>query len=85
MSQAAQLQLAYFGKLPSRGDFVKSPNQTQLLDTLDRWLSQAMEMLAEDPGWKTVYDAWQPVQFAFRNHLHKIWRIHYRIRLIVWD
>lgn len=65
MSQAAQLQLAYFGKLPSRGDFVKSPNQTQLLDTLDRWLSQAMEMLAEDPGWKTVYDAWQPVQFAF--------------------
>ncbi|MDC6179216.1 type VI secretion system-associated protein TagF [Ralstonia solanacearum] len=64
MSQT-QLQLAYFGKLPSRGDFVKSANNVQLLDTLDRWLAQGMELLAEAPDWKATYDTWQPVQFAF--------------------
>lgn len=64
MNPSTQLNLAYFGKLPTRGDFVKSDNNTQLLDTLDRWLSHSMELLAEDPGWKSVYDAWQPVQFA---------------------
>lgn len=51
-----QLQLSYFGKLPSRGDFVKSANNVQLLDTLDRWLAQGMELLAEAPDWKTTYD-----------------------------
>jgi type VI secretion system protein ImpM len=66
MSQRpVQLAIAYFGKIPSRGDFIKSANNTQLLDTLDRWLAQAMEMLAEDSRWKLTYDAWQPVQFAF--------------------
>ena len=60
-----QLQLSYFGKLPSRGDFVKSDNNVQLLDTLDRWLAQGMELLAEAPDWKTTYDTWKPVQFAF--------------------
>ncbi|WP_227459743.1 type VI secretion system-associated protein TagF [Cupriavidus pauculus] len=64
MTPSTQLNLAYFGKLPSRGDFVKSENNTQLLGTLDHWLSQSMELLSEDPGWKSVYDAWQPVQFA---------------------
>ncbi len=72
MSQPTQLQLSYFGKLPSRGDFVKSANNAQLLDTLDRWLAQGMELLAEDPGWKTIYDGWKPVQFAFLGSRSKL-------------
>ena len=44
MSQT-QLQLSYFGKLPSRGDFVKSANNVQLLDTLDRWLAQGLSLI----------------------------------------
>lgn len=71
MSQT-QLQLSYFGKLPSRGDFVKSANNVQLLDTLDRWLAQGMELLAEAPDWKTTYDNWKPVQFAFLGSQSKL-------------
>ncbi|TVT48471.1 MAG: type VI secretion system-associated protein TagF [Denitromonas halophila] len=54
-----------FGKLPSRGDFVKGPNQHSLTRMLDRWLSAAMELLSEDPRWKIAYDEAPAVDFAF--------------------
>lgn len=54
-----------FGKIPSRGDFVKGSGQHQLINVLDRWISQAMERLSEDPRWKTAYDSACSVDFAF--------------------
>jgi type VI secretion system protein ImpM len=65
MTQTVQAQIAYFGKIPSRGDFVKSPHNPQLLQTLDSWIAQALELLAEDPRWKIVYESAQPMHFAF--------------------
>ena len=65
MTQSVQAQLAYFGKIPSRGDFVKSTHNPQLLQTLDRWVAHATELLAEDPRWKIVYDNAKPMHFAF--------------------
>lgn len=61
----ASLHPAYFGKLPSRGDFVRSSGDSQLLAPLDRWLSRTMELLSEDARWKLLYDALPPVDFAF--------------------
>ncbi|WP_255213726.1 type VI secretion system-associated protein TagF, partial [Burkholderia pseudomallei] len=46
MTQTVQAQIAYFGKIPSRGDFVKSAHNPQLLQTLDHWIARAMELLA---------------------------------------
>lgn len=54
-----------FGKIPSRGDFVKGTGQHQLVSVLDRWISQAMERLSEDPRWKSAYDGACSVDFAF--------------------
>lgn len=54
-----------FGKIPSRGDFVKGSGQHQLIGTLDRWVSQAMELLSEDSRWKIAYDAAGAFDFAF--------------------
>ncbi|GLU30646.1 type VI secretion system-associated protein TagF [Trinickia caryophylli] len=72
MTQSVQAQLAYFGKIPSRGDFVKSTNNPQLLQTLDRWVAQAMELLAEDPRWKIVYEDARPMHFAFLGSQSKL-------------
>lgn len=72
MTQSAHAQLAYFGKIPSRGDFVKSTHNPQLLQTLDRWVAQAMELLAEDPRWKIVYDNAKPMHFAFLGSQSKL-------------
>ena len=35
-----------FGKLPGRGDFVRTPDQHALMLTLDRWAGGSIELLA---------------------------------------
>lgn len=60
-----QAHVTYFGKIPSRGDFVKATNSHQLVSTLDQWLMQAMELMSVDPRWKITYDAVRPINFAF--------------------
>lgn len=56
--------LMYFGKLPCRGDFVRSSQHAPLIDSLDQWQTQSMERLSTDPRWKLVYDAAPSMQFA---------------------
>ena len=63
--QSPAYRTAYFGKIPSRGDFVKNTSHQQLMSSLDLWIASAMENLAQDPHWKPLYDAAQPMQFAF--------------------
>ncbi|HET7795532.1 MAG TPA: type VI secretion system-associated protein TagF [Rhizobacter sp.] len=60
----ATAQALYFGKLPSRGDFVRSSAGSALIRSIDEWMSQTMELLAEEARWKIVYDAAAPVHFA---------------------
>jgi type VI secretion system protein ImpM len=55
--------LVYFGKLPSRGDFVRSHQAPALIHTLDRWLTAGVEALASDVRWKTIYDQAPPAHF----------------------
>ena len=59
------LPVSYFGKLPSRGDFVRTPESQPLMALLDRWAGQGVELLAQDPGWKQLYDEAAPLHFAF--------------------
>lgn len=65
MSSATPVSLVYFGKIPSRGDFVRGGKQGALLQTLDRWVSQAVDLMTADPRWKEVYDRSPPAHFAF--------------------
>ncbi|HEY4541023.1 MAG TPA: type VI secretion system-associated protein TagF [Noviherbaspirillum sp.] len=62
---ATQTSIAYFGKIPSRGDFVKASDNTALISILDEWLAQTMELLASEPRWKLLYDAVPPMHFSF--------------------
>ncbi|WP_052101468.1 type VI secretion system-associated protein TagF [Novilysobacter arseniciresistens] len=57
--------LGCFGKLPSRGDFVRTPDQHGLMATLDRWAGGGIELLARSPDWKRLYDSARPLHFAF--------------------
>ncbi|MFN4326672.1 MAG: type VI secretion system-associated protein TagF [Azonexus sp.] len=65
MSKQISSPATCFGKIPSRGDFIKGNGQHQLIGVLDRWVSQGMERLSEDPRWKTAYDSACGVDFAF--------------------
>lgn len=58
-------RVGYFGKLPSRSDFVKAGQDVALLGILDQWLAQVMDALPANARWKAHYDALEPVDFAF--------------------
>ena len=59
------VRIGYFGKLPSRADFIKATNNLALANLLDGWLAEVMNLLSVDPRWKINYDAMRPLQFAF--------------------
>ena len=67
MSRSAPTATAvsYFGKIPSRGDFVKGSDNPGLVKVLDDWLAQAMDLMSGDARWKLSYDAVAPLHFAF--------------------
>ncbi len=58
-------RIAYFGKLPECGDFVRSPGDQVLVELTDQWLANAMQGLAANPRWRQHYDACAPLDFAF--------------------
>ncbi|HRN61193.1 MAG TPA: type VI secretion system-associated protein TagF [Luteimonas sp.] len=64
MSEVA-IPVGYFGKLPSRGDFVRTADNHQLMQLLDRWAGQGLELLSQDVAWKQSYEAAPPLHFAF--------------------
>ncbi len=64
MSRATPTSIGYFGKIPTRGDFVKASDNQALIKILDDWLAQAMDLLSADPRWKITYDAVAPLHFA---------------------
>ena len=57
--------VGYFGKIPTRGDFVKGNDNPALIKVLDDWLAQAMDLMSADARWKLNYDAVEPLHFAF--------------------
>ncbi len=65
MSRAVATSIGYFGKIPSRADFVKASDNPALLKVLDDWLARAMDLLSGDARWKLSYDALPPLHFAF--------------------
>lgn len=58
-------RIGYFGKLPTRGDFIKAADNLALANLLDGWLAEVMNLLSADPRWKLNYDAMPPIDFAF--------------------
>jgi type VI secretion system protein ImpM len=65
MVRPTNVRLDYFGKLPSRGDFVRGAHQPALMQQLDAWVSRAMDALSEDVRWKATFDAATPLHFVF--------------------
>jgi type VI secretion system protein ImpM len=55
MSEGKGSRVAYFGKVPARGDFVRSNWYSPFLQRLDAWITGATESLVRDPSWKTDY------------------------------
>lgn len=68
---ACSNRMGYFGKIPTRSDFVKLTHDVQVMAMLDGWLAQVMSRLPTDPRWKLYYDQMAPVSFAFVGHARR--------------
>lgn len=66
------IPVSYFGKLPSRGDFVRTPDNHHLMGLLDRWVGSGLELLSQDIAWKQSYEAAQSLHFAFLGPRSKL-------------
>jgi type VI secretion system protein ImpM len=64
MSRIVHTPLLYFGKVPARGDFIRSNHAPALIQAVDRWMSRGIEALATDVRWPIVYDRAPPMRFA---------------------
>lgn len=62
---AAAPRVAWFGKLPECGDFVRSAGEQVLVELTDQWLASVMQRLSANPRWRQHYDACGPLDFAF--------------------
>ncbi len=58
------VSIGYFGKVPTRGDFIKATDNPNLINLIDDWLTRSMELFSVEPRWKTIYDNIAPMQFA---------------------
>ncbi|WP_058834355.1 type VI secretion system-associated protein TagF [Luteimonas abyssi] len=65
MTQTVSAPVSYFGKIPGRGDFVRTADNHQLMALLDRWAGGSIELLSRNPDWKRLYDATPGVAYAF--------------------
>ncbi|NZA28507.1 type VI secretion system-associated protein TagF [Luteimonas sp. SJ-92] len=65
MTQTVSAAVSYFGKVPSRGDFVRTADNHQLMGLLDRWAGSSIELLSQNPDWKRLYDQAPDVHYAF--------------------
>lgn len=73
MNGELSLNISYFGKLPSRGDFLKALSSNhQLIAMLDNWAGQGLEQLSHDVAWKQLYDMGQPMNFAILGPRRKV-------------
>lgn len=55
----------YYGKIPQRGDFIKSASGGKVIPLIDRWVAQGMELLIEEPNWKNSFDNAGVTDFLF--------------------
>src|SRR5690606_20693602 len=65
MSQEVSVAASYFGKVPSRGDFVRTADNHPLMALLDRWAGGGIELLSGNPDWKRLYDQTPDVYYGF--------------------
>lgn len=72
MTQTMAAAVGYFGKVRSRGDFVRTADNHQLMTLLDRWAGGGIELLSRNQDWKRLYDQSPPMHYAFLGSRSKL-------------